>query len=250
MLRVHSIESRANVGAGVRSGFANSSKHIVSLADRRIKFAARELTQGGAPSDSAKAPCGGAGPESSGGRAGQTSCTPRAAVTAIAHNNLIHPIGERYSIPNADLVRSAPERMDLIYSTKWSALDPEQIKFPREVYWPKHRKHIAWPRSQMFHGTKLARVASTLQIRYTSAEPSPAGQFLRLGDEVFARKPKTRRRAMCKLSHVHEQNSPSHTAATGQQSCPPPSALRPPLRTAKFNLHWPLAHTNSGVVLR
>ena len=82
-----------------------------------------------------------------------------------------------------------------------------------------------------------------LQIRYRALSLRWAGQFLRLGDEVFARKPKTRRRAMCKLSYVHEQNSPSHTAATGQQSCPPHSGPSSTCTT-------PPPHTSSGITKR
>jgi hypothetical protein len=60
MLRVHSIESRANAGAGVRSDFANPSKSH-RQADRKIKFAPRELAQGGALQVPSRPPCDGAG---------------------------------------------------------------------------------------------------------------------------------------------------------------------------------------------
>ena len=92
---VFSIESRANAGAGERSDFANPSK-THRLADRSIKFAPRELAQGGALQIPSRPPV--AVPGSGGSAAGQAPCTPRAAVTATAHNHLVHPI-RRARIP-------------------------------------------------------------------------------------------------------------------------------------------------------
>jgi hypothetical protein len=61
MLRVHSIESQANVDARAPSDFANPSKSH-RLVDLRSSFEPRELAQGGAlQSPSIKVSCGGSG---------------------------------------------------------------------------------------------------------------------------------------------------------------------------------------------
>ena len=107
MLRVHSIESQANVDARAPSDFANPSKSH-RLVDLKSSFEPRELAQGGALQIPSRFSVAVPGPERAAARrAGQAPCTPRAAVTATAHNHLVHPIG-RARIP-AQILPSTPE---------------------------------------------------------------------------------------------------------------------------------------------
>jgi hypothetical protein len=203
MLRVHSIESRANAGAGVRSDTANPSK-THRQADRRIKFAPRELTQGGGALRQGLLWRCRARRAAAGWRARQTPCTPQAAVTDIARNNLVHPI-RRARIP-AQISPSTPDESCRAAFTKLAPLNPEQMLLStREVSSPTRRKHIVWwivvaiyragnlPTAPFRFGTRA------LSLRW-------AGQFLRLGDHVFARKQKSR--TQCKLSHCTCKNLP------------------------------------------
>ena len=95
-------------------------------------------------------------------------------------------------------------------STKWLALDPEQIQFRTpEVSWPTHRQHIVWPRLAVASGTRNLPREAPSRFGTRALRLRSAGQFIRLGDHVFAKKTKTHRSAMCKLYHVHKPSSPS-----------------------------------------
>ena len=144
MLRVHSIESRANAGAGVRSDTANPSK-THRQADRRIKFAPRELTQGGGALQVPSRPTVAVpDPESSGGLAGETNTLyATSGGDRFARNNLVHPI-RRARIP-AQISPSTPDESCRAAFTKLAPLNPEQMLLStREVSSPTRRKHIVW----------------------------------------------------------------------------------------------------------
>ena len=106
-------------------------------------------------------------------RAGLTSCTPRVAVTTIAHNNLVQPI-RRARFPTQISPASAPERMNF--------------------------------RQLLQNGQRLTLNKFS---PYTSAAPSLGWPVYPPGRSRLCEKPKTRRSAMCKLYHVHKPSIPS-----------------------------------------
>jgi hypothetical protein len=148
MLRVHLIESRANVGAGARGLFADPS-NTPRLVDRRSNFAPEATWR--RPSDSIKVSCGGGGPGEHRRVGGQGKHpAPRAVVTSIAQTIWFssHLASEN---PSADLVMSA-RRVNSVVSDSFHKCGHEvpppnpsnTHRLDTKCLRRTHRTHIVW----------------------------------------------------------------------------------------------------------